>query len=689
MATIPSNSSSLYERSSVHDAIDGRIEKMNQRQCTLRSVVVGLAIGSIVLFSNFQFGLQTGWISMMSLPSALIAYATFRSLQQYLQYPFTDVENVFVQSLAVAVGTGPLGFGLVGIIPALEKFLLPEEGGPVVLSSLQILVWSAGIAFFGVFFAVPLRKQVIVKEKLKFPSGSATATMISVLHEKSPDKVVHDEHELPESSSSLPASEEQEIEDGSPKQYLGAYSRNIHNLLVSFNVSAIYTVAAYFAPFLRNLPLFGTRLANNWLWTFQPSPAYVGQGIIMGLPTVSSMLVGAVLGWGILAPMATKAGWATGPIDDWKTGGQGWILWVSLAIMVVDSVISFSVIVGKSLYNSLQKKKTDYSSVPNGPSHDGASYRSNSGSLSSQVDAEQHEEEETEEEEEEYDAPEEHLVSKKITITGFTISTLLCIVAIKIVFGKLVPLYAIIAAIIIALVLSVLGVRALGETDLNPVSGIGKISQLLFALIIPRSNPAAVLINLIAGGVAEAGAQQAGDLMQDLKTGHILGASPKAQFYAQLIGTVYSVFLSTFVYKLYNAVYEIPGTVFRIPTAVVWIDCSRLVTGAGLPPNAQYFAFFFAFIFGAISVVKALYPNRKWTVWLPSGVAVGVGIYNSPSFTLARFVGGLAAWYLSRKDGYFKAETVTLVISASGLVLGEGLFSVVTMVLTSLHVPHF
>ena len=52
---------------------------------------------------------------------------------------------------------------------------------------------------------------------------------------------------------------------------------------------------------------------------------------------------------------------------------------------------------------------------------------------------------------------------------------------------------------------SILGVRALGETDLNPVSGIGKLSQLIFALIIPSNHPAKILINLVAGGVAEAG----------------------------------------------------------------------------------------------------------------------------------------------------------------------------------------
>ena len=46
--------------------------------------------------------------------------------------------------------------------------------------------------------------------------------------------------------------------------------------------------------------------------------------------------------------------------------------------------------------------------------------------------------------------------------------------------------------------------RALGETDLNPVSGLGKISQLFFAWI----QPGHIVDNIIAGGVAEAGAQQ-------------------------------------------------------------------------------------------------------------------------------------------------------------------------------------
>lgn len=94
----------------------------------------------------------------------------------------SPVENVLVQTVAGAVGTMPLGVGCVGVLPALKYVLKPSENGPIDLSLGQLVVWSLGICFFGVFVAVPLRKEMIIKEKLRFPSGTATALMIGVLH---------------------------------------------------------------------------------------------------------------------------------------------------------------------------------------------------------------------------------------------------------------------------------------------------------------------------------------------------------------------------------------------------------------------------------------------------------------------------------------------------------------------------
>ena len=89
--------------------------------------------------------------------------------------------------------------------------------------------------------------------------------------------------------------------------------------------------------------------------------------------------------------------------------------------------------------------------------------------------------------EEDADAPEAQRVDKKTVVTGLALSIVLCVATIHIVFGDLVPLYATIVAVFMALVLSIMGVRALGETDLNPVSGISKLAQLFFAFIITRS----------------------------------------------------------------------------------------------------------------------------------------------------------------------------------------------------------
>jgi uncharacterized oligopeptide transporter (OPT) family protein len=120
------------------------------------------------------------------------------------------------------------------------------------------------------------------------------------------------------------------------------------------------------------------------------------------------------------------------------------------------------------------------------------------------------------------------------------------------------PIYEPIIAVLLAMLVSVLAVRALGETDINPVSGVGKISQFIFAFVAPGN----IRANIIAGAVAEAGAQQAGDMMQDLKTGHLIRASPRAQFYGQLIGSFVSVFCSVAAYLLYTHAYTVPGMSF-------------------------------------------------------------------------------------------------------------------------------
>lgn len=492
-----------------------------------------------------------------------------------------------------------------------------------------------------------------------------------------------------------------------------SWGANIRLLLISFGISGVYTLLTYFFPILRSLPIFGAHAATTWLWDLNPSLAYVGQGIIMGPATTIHMLIGAIVGWGILSPIAHNRGWAPGSISDWESGSKGWIVWISLAIMLADSVISLGYVAVRPVFQngpafvreSIERYhqggvQNVFRSRRRGPrysalSSDEADPRNSTGRRSSTSELlpsdgfhENGDEPRTWDED---DAPPDQLVGSKTVSIGLVVSILVCVASIHITFGDLVPLYANVMAILMALVLSIMGVRALGETDLNPVSGISKLAQLFFALIIPQSNKSSVLINLVAGAVSEAGALQAGDLMQDLKTGHLLGAAPKAQFWGQVIGATVGAVVSAFIYRLYTAVYQVPGELFEVPTAYVWIFTARLVTGQGLPPMAREWAIGAAVVFGFFTILRTKGMGKWWQAYIPGGIAVAVGkstnhhldqplfdfgawkraqllkiillgMYNVPSFTLARTIGGVLSWVWR---SLLKKQDTPLIVLAS------------------------
>lgn len=757
-------------------------------QVTFRGTIVGLGIGTLILLSNFQFGLQTGWVSMMSLPAALLAYSIFKVTDSSfwrLSFPFSPQENVYVQSVAVAVATGPLAFGFIGIVPAIEKLLTPEESGLMKELQLQLtetfdlfkpwwklLIWSSGLAFFGVFFAIPLRKEFIIRQQLKFPSGSATATLISVFHNfplrKIPPKSMDNSDTSPtvadgsnihagspqasdkstredraierevidefdsnniETLQNSPVENDQLFLDSPIKE---SYSRDITLLLFTALFSSAYTLTSYFVPQIRTIPIFGTYLSEEYLINFTPSPAYVGQGIIMGFDTTCGMMTGMILGWCILSPFVKYMGWAPGETGSWKDGAEGWIMWVSLAIMIADSLTSLSLMTYKSVKSFLTSRRQTqvYSKLLPTPTE--SSHLLNSTSSFQQTLHSDHEDDNNNEEDtDSYSSVGDNsnltqasniirnglaFFNKEVKLEPETedsihpltptIGLLLCcpllVFSMKIVFRGIIPSWLLLLTIPISLILSLVGVKSLGETDLNPVSGIGKLSQLLTALVISSSRPGAVLINLVVGAVSEATAQQAGDLMQDLKTGYLLQGSLQAQFLAQIFGSIWGVLVAAPMYRWYDRIYQIPGPLFKIPTAFIWIDCARLVNGHELPEKVGTFVILFGVLFLILSMIRGTVDRNnkyyKFSRWIPSGVAVGIGIYNTPSFTFARFLGGLISWYWLKKlrasthananPSIFEDGKVSLIIFSSGLVLGEGLFSVVNMVLTTFGVPH-
>ena len=424
----------------------------------------------------------------------------------------------------------------------------------------------------------------------------------------------------------------------------------------------------------------------------------------MGPATTMHMLLGAILGWGVLSPLAKSRGWAAGPVGDWETGSKGWIVWISLAIMLADSVVNLGWLAlrpltcygprwAKQIRDAVSRR--DIGELY--PWRGAYSQLSGTDTTAPLQPLNSSESEPVQEGQApptdvkdlpEPDAPPEHLVNNRVIYLGFLASVVVCIVAVQVAIPNTIPVWATIVAILFSLVLALMGVRAEGETDLNPVSGISKLTQLAFALVIPASAPNAIAINLLAGAISEAAALQAGDMAQDLKAGHLMGASPKAQFYGQLIGSVVGAFTSAIVYRLYTNIYKIPGDLFQIPTAFVWIFTSRLVNGKGLPEMAWQWAVAAGCVWVVLTVLRVIGMRGGEALWwhklVPGGIAVAVGMYNTPSFTLARAVGGLASAYWKWRGG----ETETVIVLASGLILGEGVLSIVNLVLASLQVPH-
>ncbi|KAL7421264.1 OPT superfamily [Cryptotrichosporon argae] len=671
---------------------------------TVRAVGVGLGVGVVLCMTNIYFGLQTGWVSMMSLQSALLGYAIFQLVPLAFpsSRPLTPQENVVLQTTAVATGTMPMAAGLVGIVPALSLLSPALDGhAPISLSYTSLVLWCLAVAFFGVFLAAPLRKQVIVKEKLVFPSGTATAQLIALLHQApQATTTTASAREHREGYSRLRReSVSPERGGGSEEEKEGIGGRAWWALGWSFLASGAMTVLSFLFPILFAIPVFdvfgapfGTSLAADWMWWFTPSLSYVGQGIIMGFPVTLSMNAGMLVGWAVLGPVAKHAGWAPGKVGSTTDGARGWILWVALAIMIAESVISLLPITitytARLIRHARQRRAgprvfarpaADTDDDDEGFSRSTRHYDRGD----DYFDPLPGEDEDAEDAEIE---PPERLVPTSWIVWGLAASAVLGVALVWVVFGSdgIRP-WATAIGLVLASVLSLIGVRALGETDINPVSGIGKISQLLFAVLQPGN----VVANIIAGGVAEAGAQQAGDLMQDLKTGALLRASPRSQFYGQMIGSLASVFVSTAGYKFYTSVYQIPGPQFAVPSAGVWLNLARLLNNGSLPAHVVPFMLSFGALFALFALFKAFATRlgvapayAAYAGLLPSGIAFAIGFLNSPSFSLARLIGGYIAHRAASKSRT-GATPLFVIVVASGFVLGEGVLSVLTLALAS------
>jgi len=564
---------------------------------TWRAIGVGCLLGGVVSCMNIYFGLKSGWSIGGSLIAAILGFSVFASLKPNKAYGV--LETNITQTSGSAAGTMTSAAGLLACIPALD--MLGHT-----LSYIELTIWAASIAYLGVFFAVPLRRQMVLVEKLRFPTGTATAEVIVAMN----------------------ASGDETLEKS-------------RALLTWGLLAAVFTLAAFFVPQLGHppletwLPIAALGAAAAYGFTLLVNPLMYGAGILIGPRVAASLLAGAVFSWGILGPYVQSAGWVEGSIMSYEDGVRGWILWPGVAIMVADALTQLG-LSWKTIINAF-KRAGENSDLPAEAIDD--------------------------------------MIPNSWWMGGLAVSTIAVTLVAKTMFD--IPIHLTLLAVALSSVLAMIAVRSTGETDINPIGGMGKVTQLVYGGIAPGM----MTTNLLAAGITGSGASQAGDMMQDLKTGYLLGAKPRAQFKAQLIGIVAGILFCVPVYKLFDTAYEIGGEELPAPAAHAWRAMAELLAKGldALPQNAEM-AVVCGLIFGiAMPVLGKIGGLKKY---LPSGLAFGIAFIVPAYYSLAMFV-GMVIFQLWRRQNPAKADRLGFSI-ASGLIAGEGLMGIVVAILTIL-----
>jgi len=212
-----------------------------------------------------------------------------------------------------------------------------------------------------------------------------------------------------------------------------------------------------------------------------------------------------------------------------------------------------------------------------------------------------------------------------------------------------------------------------GETGITPIGAIGKITQLTFGVVTPGNMTA----NLMTANVSGGAAGQCADLLHDLRTGEIIGATPRFQVTAQLFGVLTGSIVGSLVYLVLvpdpKAMLLTPE--WPAPAVATWKAVAEvLAAGFEAVPTGAVPAMIVAAALGVLlGLAERLLPpwlGRK----LPSGAAVGLAFVIPAWNSISMCIGGIAAALVWRYRPDWAERRLTAL--AAGLVAGESLAGV-------------
>ncbi|KAJ3342395.1 hypothetical protein HDU93_002511 [Gonapodya sp. JEL0774] len=599
-----------------------------EHEFTWRASVVGSVLGCVVAASNFYLGLKVGWTFGASIFGAIFTFGILMPISRTLSGTyFGPKENVTAQTAASTAGG--LSVGMITAIPAMYRLGLLSDD--VTKDVARLTLWTIAASFYGLFFAIPLRKYFVLQlgDKLPFPTPTATANTIKILHSSSKGTRIGLE--------------------------------SVRAMAVAFIISTVTNLISYWIYIFDKIHIiywigratgssFLQRADVTWGFYFTPNFAFFGAGLITPPNVVFSFLAGSFIAYGIGGPIMLDNGYLVSALGWGRTGNgsaQSWWFWPGMALMLVTAFADIAVH-WRVVWHAMR------SFAINGVDRLEA-WREGGKAVDP--------------------VPDYLQIPFSWWAGGLTCSVTLTCSIMGFYFG--IPLGQSILALIFAFFLSIVGAFAAGQTDINPISTLAKVVQLTFAHMPASSLQDLQRSNLLCAAVTSSSACQSVDMLSDLKTGHIVGASPRSQFLAQLVGSFFAVIMNVSLFVLFAKAYPciviIQDTCeFGLSPVLSWqnvtilltqnpsIPLSSIITAAGCSVLAC------VYVFG-----KSLIPT-KYEPYLPNLNAAGLGfLVPQPSTPLAMALAVVLGWLWERhhKKSHDKFRSAV----AAGAIAGVGI----------------
>jgi len=485
-----------------------------------------------------------------------------------------------------------------------------------------LVMWTFSVCMVGVVVSMGLRRQLLDVDKLPFPSGFATAKTLEELYKHGRDAMIR-------------------------LQVLGGMAALAAIIKFAETLKWLTKVPIYGwfnarpGGGLEKAGLAGYTPANMGM-TLEPTLMMYGVGAIVGPRVGLSVLLGVLASWGVMAPFVFEAGWVEpGAADEsWYGKGLSWLLWPGVAIMVCSSLTSFA-FSWKSIVNALLPTKD----------------------LGAVVE------------------PGSEVLPKKWFIFALVFVTAVSVILQSVLFG-IAPWVATFG-VLLTFLLALVAARVSGEVNVAPVTAMGKVTQLTFALIAP-ANPAS---NLMAANVTGGSAALCADMMHDLKTGKMIGADPRPQYIAQVCGVLAGALVGCAGYLILvpDPANDLFTEQWPAPSVLVWMSVAQLfMDGLDALPHAAVEAMTIGACVGILLAVLEKTLPEKSRKWVPSGPSMGLAFLIVPGISFAIFLGSMAALCASKCFPNWSQRF--LIIAASGIIAGEPLTGILVALLNALGV---